>query len=86
MDPLGKISKLYIDLSIEFLDRGTRKDRSRSEEDMEIKEGIDLLMKREKEGMEIFACWTCNEFGHFSSTCHKRIMKSRKISLPNEDE
>ena len=47
MKLLGERSELGTKLSIEFLDRGISKDRSRSEEDMKIKEGIDLLMKRE---------------------------------------
>ena len=83
------------ELSIEFPDpesfcciqknRSTSKNRSRSKEDKKIKEGIDLLMKRELEGMEIFVCWTSKEFGHFSSRCPKRVIKYRKISLSNED-
>ena len=36
--------------------------------------------------MKVFTCWTCNEFGHFSYTCPKRIKKNRKISLSDEDE
>ena len=36
--------------------------------------------------MEIFACWTCKEFGHFSSTCPKRVRKTRKSFLSDEDE
>lgn len=70
---LGERLQLCIQLSIEFLDRNKSKDRYRSKEDMKIKQGIDLLMKREPEGMEFFSCWICNEFGNFSSTCPKRI-------------
>ena len=43
-------------------------------------------MKREPEGMEIFVCWTCKEFGHFSSRCRERVIKSTKCSLSDEDE
>ena len=36
--------------------------------------------------MQIFVCWTCKEFGHFLSRCPKRVRKSRKSSLFDEDE
>ena len=48
MELLGKRSKLCTDLSTKFLDRGTSKKRSRSKEDIKIKEGTDLLIKSEK--------------------------------------
>ena len=64
MEILGELSELCTKLSIEFQDpesfcciqknRGTSKDRFISEEDKKVKEGIDLLMKREPEGMEFF--------------------------------
>lgn len=66
--------------------RSTRKDKSRSKEDIKIKEGIYLLTKREPEGMKNFVCWTCKYFGHFSSRCPKRLRKTRKNSLSDEDE
>ena len=42
-------------------------------------------MKREPEGMEIFVCWTCKEFGLFLSRYPKRERKSRQSSLFDED-
>ena len=77
MELLDMRSELCTYLSIEFLDRGTSKDKFRSKENMKIKEGIDLVMKREKEGMNFFSCWICNEFGNYASTCPKRIMYPR---------
>ena len=54
MEILGELSDLCKEQSIEFLDpkilcciqkyKSTSKDRSRSEEDIKIKEGIDLLI------------------------------------------
>ena len=85
MELLGERLELYRDLSIELLDRSTRNDKSVFEKEMKIKEGIDLLMKREPEGMKVFSCWTCNEFGNFSSTFPKRVRKSRKSSFYDED-
>lgn len=35
--------------------------------------------------MKIFICWTCKELGHFSSRCPRRVQKSRKSSLSDED-
>ena len=31
-----------------------------------------LLVEREKDGKNIFKCWTCNEYGHYASRCPKR--------------
>ena len=96
MEILGELSDLCKEQSIEFLDpkffcciqknKSTSKDRSRSEEDIKIKEGIDLLTKREPEGMKIFVCWICKEFGHFSSRCPKRLRKARKNLLSDQVE
>ena len=96
MKLLGEISKFCIELRIDFLDleffcclqknRSTRIDRSKSKEDMKMKEGIDLLMKRDPKGMEIFVCWPCKEFGHFPSKCPKRVRKTRKSLLSDKDE
>ena len=37
--------------------------------------------KKEKEkrdeGMKIFACWKCKEFGHFLSSCLRRLKKTK---------
>ena len=62
MNLLGETSKMCKEVTIEFLDpksfcciqknRSTSKDRFRSKEDKKMKKGIDLLMKREPEGME----------------------------------
>lgn len=96
MEFLGEISKLCIEQKIEFLDpksfcyiqnnRSSNKDKSRSEEDKKIKEGIDLVMKRELEGIKICVCWICKEFGHFSFRCSTRVRKIRKSSLSDDDE
>ena len=87
---------MYIKLNIECPDlesfcciqknRSTSKDRSKLEEDMKIKKGIYLLMKRELEGMKIFIFWTCTKICNFSSRCPKRVRKYRKSSLSDEDE
>ena len=34
-----------------------------------------LLVEREKDGKNIFKCWTCNEYGHYASKCPKRERK-----------
>ena len=34
-------------------------------------------MEREKYGKNIFKCWTCNEYGHYTSKCPKRERKGR---------
>ena len=40
-----------------------------------IQEGVALLVEREKEGKNIFKCWTCNEYGHYASKFPKRERK-----------
>jgi len=45
------------------------------EEYKKIEEVLALLMKRELEGNKIFKCSTCNELGHYSSKCPKRVKK-----------
>ena len=45
-----------------------------------IKEGITLLVRREKDGKKIFKCWACNEFGHYASKCPKRE-KNYKVNF-----
>ena len=62
---LGELSNLCKEQSIEILDlesfrciqrnNNIREDRSRSKEDIKIKEGIDLRTKRETEGMIFFS-------------------------------
>ena len=32
-------------------------------------------MEREKDGKNIFKCWTCNEYGHYASKYPKRERK-----------
>ena len=60
-----------------------------------IKEGVALLVEREKDGKNVFKCWTCNEYGHYASKCPKREKKfkgrfrsrrSRKCLYANEEE
>ena len=61
MELLGETSEMCKELRIEFPNPksfcciqkniSTSKDRFKYEEDMKIKEGIDLLMKRESKGM-----------------------------------
>ena len=95
MEILGELSNLCKEQSIDFSNpesfyciqenRSTIKDRSRSKEDIKIKEGIDLLMKREPKCMNNFF-WTCNEFGHFSTRCPKRLRKTRKNLLSDKVE
>ena len=36
--------------------------------------------------MKFFVCWTCKEFGHFSSRCSKRLRKTRKNLLCDKVE
>ena len=96
MKILGELLDFCKEQSIEFSDQesfyciqkksSTSKYRSISKEDIKIKEGIDLLTRREPKGMKKFVCWTCKEFGHFSSRCPKRVRKYRKSSLSDEDE
>ena len=52
-------------------------------------------MEREKDGKNIFKCWTCNEYGHYASMCPKRERKFKgrfKYRIPrnylyaNEEE
>ena len=96
MEIPGELSSLFKEQIIEFTNpeyfcfikenRSTRKDRSRSQEDMKIKESIDLLMKREPEGMDIFLCWTCKEFGHFLFRWLKRVRKTRKSARFDDEE
>ena len=45
---------------------------SRFEEDKKIEEGIALLVRRQKEGVKIIKCWTCDEYGHYAPKCPKR--------------
>ena len=42
-------------------------------------------MRRKKYGKKIFKCWTCNEFGHFSSKCPKREKKYKGKFNPKRD-
>ena len=67
---------------------------SRSIEE-KIQEGVALLLEREKDGKNIFKCWTCNEYGHYASKCPKRERKfkarfksirSRNYLYANEEE
>lgn len=85
---LGELSYLCKEKSIEFTNlesfyciqgnNSTSTNEARSKEDIKVKEGIDLLTKMELEGMKFFVCWTCKEFGHFSSKCPKRLRKTKK--------
>lgn len=96
MEILGELSNFCKEQIINFLDlesfyyiqgnRITRKGRSRSKEDMKIKDSIDLFTKRKSEHRKFFVCWKCKEFDHFSSRCPKRVRKNRKILLPNQVE
>ena len=96
MEILGQLLDLCKEQNIEFTDLGsfcciqrknnTSEDRSKTEDDTKIKEGIDLLTRREPEVMKFLVCWTCKEFGHFSSKCPKRLRKSRRNFLSNKDE
>ena len=43
------------------------RNRSRSEEDRKIEEGISMFVRREPNGKKKFKCWTCNEFCHYIS-------------------
>ena len=45
---------------------------SRKSIEEKIQEGVALLVEREKDGNNIFKCWTCNEYGHYASKCPKR--------------
>ena len=47
--------------------RGDFTSSSRFKEEIKIKEGVALLVRREKGGKKIFKCWTCNEFHHYAS-------------------
>ena len=49
--------------------------QTRVEEEHKIEEGLSRLMKREPKGNKIYKCWTCNEYGHYSSKCPKRVRK-----------
>ena len=49
--------------------RGEFGSSRRSKEYKKIEEGINLLVRREKDGKKIFKCWTCDEYGHYASKC-----------------
>ena len=34
-----------------------------------------LLVEREKDGKNIFKCWTCNEYGHLNVLKEKGILR-----------
>ena len=51
--------------------------RVKQEEDKNIDEVLALLMKREPEVETFFACWTCKELVHYSSSCPKRERKTK---------
>ena len=70
---------------------------SRFNEDKKIKEGITLLVRREKNGKKIFKCWTCDKFGNYACKCSKREKnykgkfklerdRDRNCLYANEDE
>ena len=40
-----------------------------------IQEGVSLLVEREKDRKNIFRCWTCNEYSHYTYKCSKRERK-----------
>ena len=50
-----------------------------------IKEGVTLLVEREKDGKNIFKCWTCNEYGHYASKCPKREKRYNGNHKPRKD-
>ena len=66
--------------------RGDFSSSSRSKEDKKIEEGIALLVRRETDGKKIFKCWTCDEYGHFTSKCPKREKKFREKFWPRRDK
>lgn len=35
--------------------------------------------EKQDEGMQIFVCWICKEFSHFSSKCPNRVKKTRNL-------
>ena len=68
----------------------TREDfvgNNRSNEDKKIKEGLTLLVRREKDDKKIFKCWTCDRFGHYASRCPKREKKYKgKFKLERDKD
>ena len=36
-------------------------------------------MRRELKGNKIFKCWTCKEYGHYSSKCPKKVKKYKNL-------
>ena len=59
--------------------------RTRYDENKKIEEGIELLVRKEKKGNNIFKCWTCNEFCHYASKFPKREKKYKGKFKPKRD-
>ena len=71
---LKKVETTFSALNIKLgLARNTKmhKDIASSSKSIKkkIQEGVTLLVEREKDGKNIFKCWTCNEYGHYASKC-----------------
>ena len=60
--------------------RGDFASNKKFEEDRKIEEGAALLVRKGKGGKKIFKCWTCDEYGHYTSKCTKIEKIIKKIT------
>ena len=57
----------------------------KSKEEKKIDEAVALLVRRGKWGKKIFKCWTCDEYGHYTSKFPKREIKYKWNHKPRKD-